>query len=788
MKISINWLNEYFNQQIDKLELVNKFNLMSQEVAGLSKLVDVEGLLIGHVKSLEKHPDADKLSVCQVDVKNELLQIICGAPNVAQGQKVIVAKTGVVLPGDFKIKKVKIRGIESNGMICSLAELDVQEFDVKEKGIYVLPDDAQVGEDPLKYLGLDDYVLELDLTANRSDLLSIRGVAYDTACMLDWDLNIPDVRVIREGVENPVNIYTTTRDSSTYYGQVVENIKVKDSPFWLKSRLISAGIRPINNVVDVTNYVMLEYGQPLHAFDYDKISSDRIIVREAKTGEKIVTLDGEERSLLAGDVVITDGTKPIALAGVMGGLETEIDEKSSRILLESAVFNPVKVRRTANRLNLKSESSSRFEKGIDASKTLEALNRACELLIQYANAIVIGRPSFYNTANTKDKIISLSLEKLNSIVGYTFDEETVENILTRLRFSFKNKSGEFRVKIPNRRPMESYQDLVEEIVRINGYDKIPLSIPETPTQGGLSDRQKTKRSIRSFLVNRGLNETKTYSLVNEENACKFDLKATEIIKIMNPLTQERECLRHSLLPSLTSVLSYNKSRKIEDVQIFEIGNTYFKDTETEKIAILLNGSADKSTWQKDEGQIDFYYIKGLVEALFEQLNIKNYAFGIPSVNIVNLHPGISAEIVIQGKVCGFIGKLHPEEEHEIGVKDIYVCEFETDNIYKSKGFHNTIYQEISKYPSIKRDIAILVDDGVQAQKIIDVIKINAKKTLKAVEIFDIYQDISLGSKKSIALTLEFMSADRTLETKEVDDYLEKIVSSLEEQLSAQLRK
>jgi len=788
MKISINWLNEYFNQQIDKLELVNKFNLMSQEVAGLSKLVDVEGLLIGHVKSLEKHPDADKLSVCQVDVKNELLQIICGAPNVAQGQKVIVAKTGVVLPGDFKIKKVKIRGIESNGMICSLAELDVQEFDVKEKGIYVLPDDAQVGEDPLKYLGLDDYVLELDLTANRSDLLSIRGVAYDTACMLDWDLNIPDVRVIREGVENPVNIYTTTRDSSTYYGQVVENIKVKDSPFWLKSRLISAGIRPINNVVDVTNYVMLEYGQPLHAFDYDKISSDRIIVREAKTGEKIVTLDGEERSLLAGDVVITDGTKPIALAGVMGGLETEIDEKSSRILLESAVFNSVKVRRTANRLNLKSESSSRFEKGIDASKTLEALNRACELLIQYANAIVIGRPSFYNTANTKDKIISLSLEKLNSIVGYTFDEETVENILTRLRFSFKNKSCEFRVKIPNRRPMESYQDLVEEIVRINGYDKIPLSIPETPTQGGLSDRQKTKRSIRSFLVNRGLNETKTYSLVNEENACKFDLKATEIIKIMNPLTQERECLRHSLLPSLTSVLSYNKSRKIEDVQIFEIGNTYFKDTETEKIAILLNGSADKSTWQKDEGQIDFYYIKGLVEALFEQLNIKNYAFGIPSVNIVNLHPGISAEIVIQGKVCGFIGKLHPEEEREIGVKDVYVCEFETDNIYKSKGFHNTIYQEISKYPSIKRDIAILVDDGVQAQKIVDVIKINAKKTLKAVEIFDIYQDISLGSKKSIALTLEFMSADRTLETKEVDDYLENIVSSLEEQLSAQLRK
>ncbi|MDT8337471.1 MAG: phenylalanine--tRNA ligase subunit beta, partial [Candidatus Izemoplasmatales bacterium] len=453
MKISLNWLNQYFEQNIDKDILVKKFNLMSQEVAGLDKLIDIDGLVIGHVKSLKKHEDADKLSVCIVDVGDEELQIICGAPNVAADQKVIVAKVGVVLPSNFKLKKAKIRGVESNGMICSLAELGIQEFDNEEKGIYVLGSDAIPGDDPIKYLHLDDYVLDLDLTANRSDLLSIRGVAYDTASMLNLNFELTEPKVVRKTSENPVSIFTQTKSSTVYYGQILENIVIKDSPYWMKSRLLACGIRPINNVVDITNYVMLEYGQPLHAFDYDKIQSDRIIVREAVENETILTLDGEKRNLIAGDIVITDGNKPIALAGVMGGLETEIDNNSKRILLESAVFNPVKIRKTANRLNLKSESSSRFEKGIDSSQTLEALNYACELLVKYAKAIVVGLPSYYNTVKIKNKTINLSLEKLNSVTGYNYSEEVVEDILKRLRFKFKLRNDIFKVTIPSRRPM-----------------------------------------------------------------------------------------------------------------------------------------------------------------------------------------------------------------------------------------------------------------------------------------------------------------------------------------------
>ena len=787
MKISLNWLNQYFSQDIDPKILVKKFNLMSQEVAGLKKLVDIDGLVIGHVKSLKKHEDADKLSVCIVDVGDEELQIICGAPNVAENQKVIVAKSGVVLPGNFKIKKAKIRGVESNGMICSLAELGIQEFDSSEKGIYVLGDDALVGKDPLEYLHLKDFVLELDLTANRSDLLSMRGVAYDTATMLDLDLQFNLPNVIREASENPISIYTQTKSSTAYYGQVLENIQIKESPYWIKSRLIASGIRPINNVVDITNYVMLEYGQPLHAFDYDLVKSAKIIVREAFKDETIITLDGENRKLIAGDVVITDGEKPIALAGVMGGLETEINEGSKRVLLESAIFNPVKVRRTASRLNLKSESSSRFEKGVDPESTLPALNYACELLVKYANAVVVGEPSYYNTHAKKKNIISLSMDKLNSVTGVNFDSETVESILNKLRFKFKFRNDEFKVTVPSRRPMDSYQDLIEEIVRINGYDKIPTTIPLTPTQGGLNKTQRTKRTIRDYFVNRGFYETRTYSLVSEELAVAFDQEVLKTIKILNPLTKEREHLRHSILPSLQNVLAYNKARKIDDVFIFEMANTYFEDNEVTKLAILMHGKLDSSSWQKPNSSIDFYHLKGLIETLFKTLKITDYDFSISEVPLVKLHPGISAIIKVNNEKVGFLGRLHPEEEHKLGIDNIYVSEIDLLKIVDNSLKANLIYQEISKYPSIERDIAFFIDKDVLASEIINCINSVSKKILNSIEIFDVYYDKNLENQKSIALRLKFSSNSRTLETTEVDDQIQKIVSTLNKDLKAILR-
>ena len=787
MKISLNWLNQYFSHDIDPKILVKKFNLMSQEVAGLKKLVDIDGLVIGHVKSLKKHEDADKLSVCIVDVGDEELQIICGAPNVAQNQKVIVAKSGVVLPGNFKIKKAKIRGVESNGMICSLAELGIQEFDSLEKGIYVLGDDALVGKDPLEYLHLNDFVLELDLTANRSDLLSMRGVAYDTATMLDLDLQFNVPNVIREASENPISIYTQTKNSTAYYGQVLENIKIKESPYWLKSRLIASGIRPINNVVDITNYVMLEYGQPLHAFDYDLVKSNKIIVREALKDEEIITLDGEKRKLIAGDIVITDGEKPIALAGVMGGLETEINKDSKRVLLESAIFNPVRVRRTASRLNLKSESSSRFEKGVDPESTLPALNYACELLIKYADAIVVGEPSYYNTHAKKKNIISLSMDKLNSVTGVKFDSDTVENILNKLRFKFKFRNDEFKITVPSRRPMDSYQDLIEEIVRINGYDKIPTTIPITPTQGGLNKKQRTRRTVRDYFVNRGFYETRTYSLVSEEMAIAFDQETSKTIKILNPLTKEREHLRHSILPSLQNVLAYNKARKIDDVFIFEIANTYFEDSEITKLAILMHGTLDNSSWQKPNISIDFYHLKGLIETLFKTLKITDYEIAVSEVPLVKLHPGISAIIKVNNESVGFLGRLHPEEEHKLGIDNIYVSEIDIMKVINNSVKANLTYQEISKYPSIERDVAFFIDKGVTASEIIECINSASKKILNSIEIFDVYYDKNLENQKSIALRLKFSSNSRTLETAEVDEQIQRIVSTLNKDLSATLR-
>lgn len=787
MKVSINWLNQYFAEKLDPKDLVEKFNLMSQEVAGLEKLVDIDGLVIGHVKSVVKHPDADKLKVCMVDVGDEELQIICGAPNVDTNQKVIVAKSGVTLPGDFKIKKAKIRGIESNGMICSLAELGIQAFESNEFGIYVLGEDALPGEDALKYLNLDDYVLELDLTANRADLLSLRGVAYDTAAMLNLNPSFHEPQVIRETMENPVSIFTQTKNCQVYYGQLIDNITIRQSPYWLKSRLIASGIRPINNVVDITNYVMLEYGQPLHAFDYDKVNSDRILVRDAIDQEEIITLDGEKRRLIKGDIVITDGERPIALAGVMGGLNTEIDASSRRVLLESAVFNSTKIRKTALRLNLKSESSSRFEKGIDARKTLEALNYASELLVKYADAIIVGKPSFFNTTNPKKKTITLSMEKLIKVTGLKFEEDDVEYIFKRLRFDFKKKGDSFVVTIPSRRPMESYQDLIEEIVRIHGYNKIPLTIPVTPTQGGLNKKQKSKRVIRNFFMGKGFYETKTYSLVTEEMAKKYDKETLPTIKILNPLTKEREYLRHSIIPSLINVLIYNKARKIEDVFIFETANTYFENDEKEKLAFLLNGKSDYSLWQGLNKEIDFYHLKGIIEALLQQLKITNYSIQASFSPLPNLHPGISAELLVDEEVVGFFGRLHPEEEHRFGLKDVYVCELELNKLYENSEKQEMTYVEVSKYPPIERDLAIYVANEISAQKIIDVIKKTNKKLLNSVEIFDVYYDQNKENKKSIALRLEFLSYDRTLEAREVDEQISKIIVNLKKELNAKLR-
>lgn len=789
MKVSLNWLNEYLTEEIDPNTLKNKFNLMSQEVEGLYPLVEATGLSIGYVKSCIKHENADKLKVCQVDVGGEILQIICGAPNVAENQKVIVALPGAKLSEDFVIKKTKIRGIVSNGMICGLDELGVQDFDKKEVGIYVLDESAPIGEDPLKYMGLDDWVLDLDLTANRADLLSMRGIAHDVKAMFDIDISFKQPKVKRLKTEKELNIFTETKAAPLYYGQLIENLSIKESPYWLKARLLAAGIRPINNVVDITNYVMLEYSQPLHAFDFDKLNSNKILVRQAKKNETIVTLDATERKLLESDIVITDGKNPIALAGVMGGFKTEVDTSTKSILLEAAVFDPVSVRKTSKRLSLKSESSSRYEKGINHQLTLEALNRACELFVELADANILGQASYFNNIEDKEQVFDLSIEKLRQVTGHDFNEDEVRSILRRLDFKYLVDKSTFKVSVPYRRlQFESYQDVIEEIVRIYGYDKIALSLPTTATEGKLSNKQLFIRQLRNHLTSLGFYECTTYSLTHESLATKYDLETTSLVKIMNPINKERQYLRHSTIPALTDVLAYNSARKISDIFLFELGKKYTKENEIELLSGVLHGKYQYSLWQKQVVETDFYLVKGILENVFNDLKIKDYDFKKPLHELPNLHPGIVAEIYIKESKVGWLGKLHPEEEKNIDLENVYAFEMALQPLFEASDEMKRLYQPISKYPSVSRDIALVVDGSLQASFLIDSVKKLNYKSLKSVNIFDVYQGQHLeDGKKSIALTLVFEDKEKTLETKEVDNLVSRIIDTLLKEHQAKLR-
>jgi len=790
MKISINWLKDYVDLDNNYKILEDKFNLMSQEVESLTKLVNATNLVIGHVVTCEKHPEADKLQITTVNIgEDSLSQIICGAPNVAKGQKVIVAKVGSVLPGDFKIKKAKIRGVESYGMICSLAELGVQDFDSEEDGIYVLGEDAVPGNCPLEYLSLDDYVLDLDLTANRPDLLSMEGVAYDTACMLDKDLNLLKHKYETNKDKNDLKVFTDTSNCDAYYGQIIEKIVVKESPYWLKARLLASGVRPINNVVDITNYVMLEFGQPLHAFDYDKFKSDTVMVRRANKDEILITLDKRERKLVDSDIVITDGNKVVALAGVMGGLETEVSKNTKTIILEAASFNPVSIRKTSKRFDLKSESSTRFEKGIDPNKIKKALDYATELFIKLADGEVKGQYTFFDNTNKAVNLVRLSLKKINRVTGMDFDTETVEKILDRLRFDYKVKSDDtFKIEVPSRRQnVYGYQDIIEEIVRIHGYDKIPLSLSSTPTPGYLTAKQKLRRTIKNYFMNQGFDEMVTYSLVGEEQVTQFDIEELSKVEIMNPINRARRTLRHSIIPSLIQVLSYNKKRKLEDISLFEIGRKYTNEVEPELLSGLMHGMFASSLWQGKKEVVDFYLLKGILEGLLEKLHIEKYEVVKTSHNLNSMHPGIHADLIIAGQYAGFLGKLHPELEKKNNLNKTYVFELDFDLIAKT-----TIYalemKEIPKYPEINRDLAVILSKDIEAKELINVVKVAGKKQLKKVEIFDIYEGENIDSdKKSVALSLKFQSLEKTLETEEVEKAIARILKQLDSKLNAKLR-
>jgi phenylalanyl-tRNA synthetase beta chain len=801
MLVSLKWLSKYVDLKgISPKDLAEKITRAGIEVESVTTLSDAQNCVVGYVTSIEKHPDADKLNVCQVDLgEAELSQIVCGAPNVDQGQKVVVAKVGAKLPGDLKIKKAKLRGVVSNGMICSLKELGVQNKYVPEayqSGIYVLDEQAPIGKDAIEFLGLDDTILELGLTPNRSDCLSLLGVAYEVAAILNQEVRLPIAfdQAIQVDPDFTVNIESENCD--LYYAKKIRNVKIEESPLWLQRALMASNIRPINNVVDITNYVMLELGQPLHAFDYNKLNSQTILVRNADQGEKIITLDDQERELIPTDLVITDGKRPIAIAGVMGGQNTEIDTHTTDVLLESAVFAPLAVRKTYTRLNLRSESSLRYEKQVDHGRTLLALNRASQLMEEICGGKTDGTLSVCDQTVIKENKITITISKINRVLGLSLTTDVVSAIFKRLNFNVKVNDGSFEVTVPSRRQdITIEEDLIEEVIRLYGYENLGKTLPMTQNIGQLTPIQQKNRRIKRLLQGAGLTEVLTYSLTSEKALNRFKWNQNETLNpivLKMPLSEDKKYLRHSLIHHLLEVIKYNNARQIDNLQIFEISKSYEMVDDSPKESLLLAGAltgiVNESKWQGKVEMVDFFYAKGIVESIFDLLNIDSIQFVQANEALgTDYHQGRTAYLMFNNEIIGLIGQVHPAVLEEYDLKPTFVFEINLDRVYQTN--RKAIrYQTISRYPQMTRDIALVVNKEIVADHLIQDIRQKGGELLKTVELFDVYEGEHVEEgHKSLAFSLVFERVDRTLTEEEVTKAYQSIIQSLESNFGASLR-
>ncbi|HDA7358537.1 TPA: phenylalanine--tRNA ligase subunit beta [Staphylococcus aureus] len=795
MLISNEWLKEYVTIDDSVSNLAERITRTGIEVDDLIDYTkDIKNLVVGFVKSKEKHPDADKLNVCQVDIgEDEPVQIVCGAPNVDAGQYVIVAKVGGRLPGGIKIKRAKLRGERSEGMICSLQEIGISSNYVPktfESGIYVFSEAQVPGTDALQALYLDDQVMEFDLTPNRADALSMIGTAYEVAALYNTKMTKPETtsNELELSANGELTVTIENENKVPYYSaRVVHDVTIEPSPIWMQARLIKAGIRPINNVVDISNYVLLEYGQPLHMFDQDAIGSQQIVVRQANEGEKMTTLDDTERELLTSDIVITNGQTPIALAGVMGGDFSEVKEQTSNIVIEGAIFDPVSIRHTSRRLNLRSESSSRFEKGIVTEFVDEAVDRACYLLQTYANGKVLKDRVSSGELGAFITPIDITADKINRTIGFDLSQNDIVTIFNQLGFDTEINDDVITVQVPSRRKdITIKEDLIEEVARIYGYDDIPSTLPvfDKVTSGQLTDRQYKTRMVKEVLEGAGLDQAITYSLVSKEDATAFSMQQRQTIDLLMPMSEAHASLRQSLLPHLIEAASYNVARKNKDVKLFEIGNVFFANGEgelpdqVEYLSGILTGDYVVNQWQGKKETVDFYLAKGVVDRVSEKLNLE---FSYRRADIDGLHPGRTAEILLENKVVGFIGELHPTLAADNDLKRTYVFELNFDALMAvSVGYIN--YQPIPRFPGMSRDIALEVDQNIPAADLLSTIHAHGGNILKDTLVFDVYQGEHLEKgKKSIAIRLNYLDTEETLTDERVSKVQAEIEAALIEQ-------
>lgn len=801
MLVSYKWLKELVDIDVSSAELAEKMSTTGIEVEGVE--VPAEGLsklVVGHVLSCEDVPETH-LHLCQVDTgDDEPRQIVCGAPNVQAGINVIVAIPGARIADNYKIKKGKIRGMESLGMICSLQELGLPDAIIPKEfseGIQILPDNAIPGDSIFSYLDLDDEIIELSITPNRADALSMRGVAHEVAAIYGKELKFP-VKTPQKSSKATSDLISVAIESDkvlTYASRVVENVTVQASPQWLQNRLMNAGIRPINNVVDVTNYVLLYFGQPMHAFDFNKFESGDILARQARNGEKIVTLDGEERDLIDQDIVITVNDKPVALAGVMGGKATEIDSHSKTVVLEAAVFDGKAIRKTSGRLNLRSESSSRFEKGVNYDTVIEALDFAAAMLEELAGGQVLAGYLQAGQVPTEPVQVLTTLDYVNVRLGTNLAYSDIEDVFAKLGFGLSGDAQAFTVSVPRRRWDISIQaDLVEEIARIYGYDKLPTTLPEAGgTAGELTASQLLRRRVRAIAEGAGLTEIISYALTTPEKAQAFAIESSHLTELMWPMTIERSALRQNIVSGMLDTIAYNVARKQKNLAIYEIGKVFEQNAdpkvdlpnERDTFAYALTGLVAEKDFQTQATAVDFYYAKGILENLFSKLNLK--VTFVAEKDMASMHPGRTARILLGEETIGFLGQVHPQVANDYDIPETYVAELNLQAIEANMA-STQIFTEISKQPAVSRDIALLVDDQLSHQDIVTIIEGLGLKYLESIKLFDVYAGTNIEpGKKSMAYSLTFQNPQESLRDEEVAKYMNKISEALLEKANAQVR-
>ncbi|WP_347549355.1 phenylalanine--tRNA ligase subunit beta [Pseudalkalibacillus hwajinpoensis] len=803
MLVPMNWLQQYVDldsYSADELaDLITKGGIEVETVEKLNK--GISGVVVGYVHECNQHPDADKLNICSVDIgEEEPVQIICGAPNIAQGQYVAVAKVGAVLPGNFKIKKAKLRGEASHGMICSLQELGIESKLVQKEfadGIFVFSDAVTPGEDALDYLNLNDEVLELGLTPNRADAMNMIGVAYEVGAVLNRSIALPSPELVRseENTDSYVTVRVENEEDNPYYGAtVIKDVTIQSSPQWLVNRLVSAGIRPINNVVDITNYVLLEYGQPLHAFDYDRFGSKEVVVRRAEDGEKIVTLDDTERTLSSEHLVITNGSKPVAVAGVMGGADSEVQQDTTTILLEAAYFNGKLVRKASKDLGLRSDSSARFEKGIDRNRVVSASERAAQLIQEIAGGTVLKGIAEQGDRTVEAKDVSIEVTRINQVLGTEISETEVAAIFERLHFSYQNFGGTFTVQVPPRRPdIMISEDLIEEVGRLYGYDNVPATLPITEsTPGQLSDYQLKRRRVRRTLEGAGLYQTVTYSLTSPSKRMFFSDESAEAIRLAMPMSEDRSELRTSLVPHLLEVAQYNRNRQLENLAFYETASVFLPNgselpEEQEHLAGVVSGLWQEHLWQKEKKPADFFVVKGILEELAVEFSVED-RLTFARTEEPKLHPGRTAAVYLDQELFGYIGQLHPEVEKELDLSETYVFEINLEKLLKADVAHLQ-YKKLPRFPSVTRDVALVVEESLEAGEVKRVLKDAGGAKLVEINLFDVYQGEHLEEgKKSLAFSLRYYNPEQTLTEEEVKKAHDLVLTAAEEQFGAALRK